>query len=474
MGIGSGQTPPRSLARRELLKYGVYSGLAAGLPSSLWLSGCRKQRSRSRPNVVVVLIDTLRPDYLGFYGYKKETAAFLAKIAKKSFVFTRAFSTSSWTAPSTTSLFTSKYPHRHGVMEGFFANKIRATALRKTGKAEIFLNRIPKDLTVLPEIFKSMGYATFGMATNLNISDKIGFDRGFDLFNYKHQAPAEVVYEWVKQSQGRINNSKPFFLYLHPNDVHWPYHKRLPYYTPQQQQREDLKERYQSEIGYTDEYLGKIFETLNVSGNTIFLVISDHGEEFWDHGGIRHRAKLYRELTQVVMLLYAPLSTMKPRRINVNVSLIDVLPTLVELVNGQPVPDAEGLSLAPLLRTEKSAKALAERLRDRTLFAHRIMDARSYQENRWSEDEPEFAHWAAISQNWNLIEWGDSRKELFDHRNDLAEQRNVFLEHPQITSQLLEEIQTFKKLKRTKKSEKISVDLDEKLLENLKSLGYVE
>lgn len=228
MGIGSGQTPPRSLARRELLKYGVYSGLAAGLPSSLWLSGCRKQRSRSRPNVVVVLIDTLRPDYLGFYGYKKETAAFLAKIAKKSFVFTRAFSTSSWTAPSTTSLFTSKYPHRHGVMEGFFANKIRATALRKTGKAEIFLNRIPKDLTVLPEIFKSMGYATFGMATNLNISDKIGFDRGFDLFNYKHQAPAEVVYEWVKQSQGRINNSKPFFLYLHPNDVHWPYHKHYP------------------------------------------------------------------------------------------------------------------------------------------------------------------------------------------------------------------------------------------------------
>jgi arylsulfatase A-like enzyme len=148
---------------------------------------------------------------------------------------------------------------------------------------------------------------------------------------------------------------------------------------------------------------------------------------------------------------------MRPRRINVNVSLIDVLPTLVELVNGQPVPDAEGLSLAPLLRTDKSAKALAERLRDRTLFAHRIMDAISYQENRWSEDKPEFAHWAAISQNWNLIEWGDSRKELFDHRNDLAEQRNVFFEHPQITSQLLEEIQTFKKLKRTKKSEKISV-----------------
>ncbi len=81
MGIGSRQTPQRSLTRRELLKYGVYGGLAAGLPAGIWLSGCRKQRSRSLPNVVVVLIDTLRPDYLGFYGYKKETAAFLAKIA---------------------------------------------------------------------------------------------------------------------------------------------------------------------------------------------------------------------------------------------------------------------------------------------------------------------------------------------------------------------------------------------------------
>ena len=424
--------------------------------------------------MVVILIDTLRPDYLGFYGYKKETAAFLAKVAKQSVVFARAFAPSSWTAPSTASLFTSKYPHRHGVIEGFIAHKRQVEEFRRAGKATSALNGLPTELPTMPEIFKSMGYTTFGMVTNINIGNEIGFGRGFDQFERIIQAPASVVYEWIKKREEKIKSAKPYFLYLHPNDVHMPYHKREPYYKKKNNPRADFRASYISEIGYVDEYIGKIYKTLNLADNTILVVISDHGEEFWEHGGTYHTAKVYRELTQVLMLFHAPFLGWDNEYITVNVSLIDVLPTLVELVNGKPVQEAEGVPLVPMLSRSISGKRLADKLHDRTLFAHRIEDAVTSPEHYWSEENPELQHWAAIYRHWNLIERWDSREELFDHQHDLMEQHNVFSEHPKVASQLLTELHGFKKQGLRKETEKAPVNLDENLLETLKSLGYVK
>ena len=474
MAINNQHTSREDLTRRELLKYGIYGGLAAGLSSGLWLGGCRKLYRGSRPNVVVILIDTLRPDYLGFYGYKKETAKFLAEVSKQSLVFTRAFAASSWTAPSTASLFTSRYPHQHGVIEGFFAHRRHVEQLRDKGKAQIALNSIPKQMPTLPEIFKSIGYGAFGVAANINIGSEMGFDRGFDRFERISQAPASEIYVWVKKYEGEIKNARPYFLYLHPNDVHMPYHKREPYYEKQNDAREDFRARYISEIGYVDEYIERIYEVLRPVDNTILLVISDHGEEFWEHGGTGHNAKMYRELTQVLMLLHAPFLRFRPRYITLNVSLIDVLPTLVEIVDGESVQKAEGISLVPLLKSNTSAKTLEEKLLNRVLFAHRIEDANTSPEHYWSEDNPELQHWAAIYRHWNLIEHWESRKELFDHKTDLMEQKNVFSEHPEVASRLLAELQEFKKQGLRKYTEKTSANLDEKMLRTLKSLGYVE
>lgn len=459
--------------RRETLKYALYSTAAASLAPALWISGCGERRGY-KPNVVVILIDTLRPDYLGFYGYKKETATFLAKVAENSAVFLRAFATSSWTAPSTASLFTSKYPHQHTVIEGFFANKLRIEELRREGKAGLSLNRLPKDLPTLPEIFKSMGYATFGMATNINIGGEIGFNRGFDRFERLSGAPASVIYERMFEWKERITKSKPFFLYLHPNDVHSPYNKRQPYYEKQDDPREERRARYHSEIGYVDAYLGKIYEMLNLAENTIFVVVSDHGEEFWEHGSIGHDAKMYRELTQILLIFHSPLLKLKPQRIDVNVSLVDVLPTLVDLVSYKSLQRAEGVSLAPLLKTGALAKTLIKQLRNRPLFAHRIVDAISSPRSHWSETMTERQLWAVIYQHWNLIERYDSQNELFDHRYDLEEKYNVILKHPELTSQLLTRLKKFKNRGQRKDAEKVPVELDENLLETLKSLGYVE
>ena len=146
----------------------------------LAICGCAPGEPLQRPNVVVILLDTLRPDYLGFYGYEKEMAPFLAQLANESVVFERAFSTSSWTAPSTSSLFTSLYPPQHGVVEGFLMHQLLTKAREEKAMETIALNRLPSGRPTLPELFKSMGYGTFGLATNVNIGQEMGFNRGFD------------------------------------------------------------------------------------------------------------------------------------------------------------------------------------------------------------------------------------------------------------------------------------------------------
>lgn len=416
------------------------------------------------PNVVVVLIDTLRPDYLGVYGHEPETAPFISRIARRSTVFTRAFSTSSWTAPSTASLFTSTYPTRHGVIVGFRAHQQREMNFRKAGgRATVEVNRIPDDLRTLPELFQEAGYATFGLTSNRNIGDEEGFTRGFDLFYKAYRLPAEVIYDEIERWKEEMEDSRPYFLYIHLNDVHTPYLEREPYYRRLAGHASGNQRRYLSEIGYVDAHIKKIYNLLNMDRNTLLMVLSDHGEEFADHGGIGHGPHLYRELNQVLMLVHSRALGIPSQRINLNVSLIDVIPTLIELCGLQRIPQSQGTSLAPLLCDDPGREDLRGRLEARTLFAHRI-----------GGFEPEQQHWAATFQHWKFYDPWDDRPQLFDHRVDLAEKRNVIEEHSDLASTLMEQLEVFKKTADESTAKTVAVPLDDELFETLQSLGYVE
>ena len=324
---------------------------------------CRFAVDRPQPNVVVILMDTLRPDYLGFYGYEEEKAPFLAELAERAVVFERAFSTSSWTAPSTSSLFTSLYPHQHGVIEGFLMHRTRSKRREDAGVETLELNRLPADVATLPEVFQSMGYTTFGLAANINVGEEIGFSRGFDRFERDSEASAAFFLERVTEWRDDIRQSEPFFLYLHLNDVHLPYHKRFPYYQKQEAKLGNRRARYLSELSYADEHLRKIYETLDLGKDTVVVALSDHGEEFRDHGGLAHQAKLYIELNRVLMMIHAPFLELEPRRVALNVSLIDVLPTLIELAGGAEEEgrfDRQGVSLVPALKNSERTGDLIE------------------------------------------------------------------------------------------------------------------
>jgi arylsulfatase A-like enzyme len=293
--------------------------------------GCAEPRT-GRPDVVLIVLDTLRPDHLGIYGYDRETAPFLADWARRSVVFWRAFSASTWTAPSTASIFTSLFPIQHGVVEGMFVHDVRAREVAKTGRSSLPLNRIPRAVPTLPEILQAAGYQTVGVVSNVNVGPEIGFSRGFDRFDRLLDRDASELFARLRDWESDFDGTKPRFIYLHLNDIHGPYARRTPWFRASGTTLGDLRAAYDSEISYVDQVLGRMFDHFGWDENAIVVIVSDHGEEFMEHGELGHGLSLYRELLQVLLIVRAPGRGGEGRIVTGNVATLDILPTLVELV----------------------------------------------------------------------------------------------------------------------------------------------
>ena len=414
--------------------------------------------------IVLVLLDALRPDYLGFVdGTTPETAPGLAKLSRNAMVFARAFSTSSWTAPSVSSIYTSLYPPGHGIQYGFKAQRSFKKKYGDEDEEKLALNRLPAHRRILSEYLQDAGYDTFAITTNINISRHLGFNRGFGHFKYipYDDGPAEVVLKQLAQWQPEIHAAAKSFVYLHLNDVHQPYHVRRPWFTGGNPKEDDAG-RYRSEIHYADNYLQKMFKLLDVDDDTLLVVMSDHGEEFWDHGGTEHGPKLYQELVRVLLMIRWPNGGVVPGRTDLNVSHIDILPTLMDFVGIQRPDWFEGTTLVPLLRnTDNGQKAL--QLSHRALFAHRV-----YSKIR------ELYVTALILGKWKLINRYDKHFELYFHTDDPGDHHNLATVRPQMLAHLKARLDTLSTRLNEKDpyNNKVEIKIDEDLLERLGRLGY--
>lgn len=431
---------------------------------ALVLGGCHFLDSANetlhRPNIVLILVDTLRTSYLDLYGYPADTTPFLSELAESSAVFDRAFSTSSWTAPSTASVFTGQYPWTHGIKIGFYLHINRTTAAERRGEPTIPLNTFGPERRTLPMRLQELGYDTVGMASNVNIGDAIGFSRGFDRFDYDHRADVRTFLRRLEKWKSERTSDAPHFVYLHLNDCHQPYEKHDRFFDEEEARVQEDRARYLSEVRYADAQLRALYELL-ADDDTIFVVLSDHGEEFQDHGGRGHTAKLYDELNRVLMLIHGASSGVRAGRFDgVNVSLIDVLPTLLELAGVDTPQTVEGVSLAPLVRRDEDESTIRARLRERVLFAHR--------RGVMNQDL-----WAAIEGYWKLILLPDGSSELFDHRDDPEETSNLRDEHQDIDSRLRTLLEPVQARTLQPSSERKEIAVDEELERTLRSLGYV-
>lgn len=409
-----------------------------------------------RPNVVVILIDTLRRDHLPLYGYPKPTAPFLSRLAERGIVFERAYSTSSWTPPAAASLFTSLYPFQHGVLRGFqLAQRIE----RLTG-ARIRLSPVPAAAQTQAEALATRGYRTFAITENPNLVAEMGFAQGFSSFSsFPKSLDAETILARLAALGPELHKPGPYFLYLHFMDVHGPYRGRPPLFDASLVDEAERKvSAYDSGIRALDERLARAFAELGWDKDTLLVVTADHGEELGDRGNWGHGATLFGEVLNVPLVVYPPGGS-APRRVADPVSLIDVLPTLREAAGLRPSPGDEGVSLMPYVDARGPVPA------PRALFAHLWRGDR--------QDGSERSLKAAIERDWKWIGGDVGGARLYDLRRDPGERANLAREQPERVEHLRELYRAFEARSRKYAGEGRDIDLDADALENLKALGYV-
>ena len=412
----------------------------------------RTPRPAGRPNVVVILVDTLRADHLPAYGYARDTAPFLSRLAERGVVFTAAQSTSAWTAPATASLFTSLYPFQHRVDTGFMVT----TQMREIGQ-EIRLNRLPQDVPTLPEVMQAAGYTTFGITANVNIGQVMGFARGFDRFrHFPEDVPATELGEKAKQWERGIRGARPYFLYMHFLDPHAPYRENAPWFTATGDPAADRVAAYDSEIRRVDSVLEELFHSLGWGQDTVVVVLADHGEEFGDHGGKGHGQTLYAEMLDVPLIVHAP-GRFAPRRVAEPVSLLDVLPTLRDLAGAPAEPRDEGRSLRPLL---EGGPQDPER---RSLLAHLLR-----------RDQQDRLLHSVRRGRWKYIEGSRDPALLFDLARDPGEQANLVEAQATLARHLRENLRGMVRGSKTFSGGHGTTIMDPATAETLRSLGYVQ
>jgi arylsulfatase A-like enzyme len=409
----------------------------------------------SLPNVVFVLVDTLRADHLPFYGYHKETAPFVASLVERGILFERAFASSSWTAPSMASIFTSRNPSAHGVVTGFIAFQ----RLMKEN-ATLSLRAIPGHLATMGETLKRAGYSTFGVADNLNIGPELGFTRGFDRFEtYRYEgAPAvnKKVLEWLPDIQA----AAPYFLYIHYMDPHMPYHRREPWYQEEPGPKGAARGAYDSEIRFMDEHLRELAEAFAWNENTVIVFTSDHGEEFGEHGHMGHGKQLYTESIHVPLLFVLP--GYGKSSIREPVRSIDILPTLSHALGIEPEETWQGRTLLPLI-----SRGVAE---DTPPIFSELL--RISEQNRPALRSVIDSQLHLIEQGW---ESGDPERELYDLEQDFAERHNLLpaeIDRAEALAERFSELVAEAPVEGESSSE-VEVHVDQDTLEQLKSLGYL-
>jgi arylsulfatase A-like enzyme len=318
--------------------------------------------SAPRPPGLVLLfvIDTLRADHLGTYGYPRATSPHIDRLASQALVFENVVAQSSWTTPATASILTGVTPPVHG--------------------AEHLSERMRKKVPSLAESLRRAGWRTGAFVTNTNVRSQLGFGRGFDAHRLllEEASPANVhssALELIDEALVWLDKSprSRTFLYLHPSDPHGPYNPPAPFRgrfapadaspelirasdplkvfrsDPKYQTDADhelLVARYDEEIAFTDAAFGRLRRELEERGlweDALVLVTADHGEEFFDHGGVGHGRTLYTAQLHVPLLLRVP--GMAPGRRAELVRQIDIAPTVLDAVGEEPPAGMEGRSL---------------------------------------------------------------------------------------------------------------------------------
>jgi len=351
-----------SLKNHGRIRVTTIMGLALLVLTVLLQTGCQPQRPW---NVLLITLDTLRADRLGCYGKPNAGTPYLDRLAEDGVRFQQAVTTNPVTQASHASLFTGTWPMYHGVRDNLFFH-------------------IRPRINTLATLLKDQGYATGAAIGGFPLTREFGLNRGFDFFDDRlgmqwedaRGRPNQAANSWYQERPAamvnqalrpwlveQVESKKPFFAWLHYWDPH------LPYIAPDPFRAQFIGDPYQAEIAYVDHCLGSLIGMLQEAGEwerTVVIVSGDHGEGLMEHREMTHAFLAYEATLRVPLIIRTP-HNMTISTVTERVSLVDVAPTLFDLLD-LPISDVfQGRSLLPLMHgdTRPSSPIYAESLSPR-------------------------------------------------------------------------------------------------------------
>jgi len=381
-------------------------------------------KDRADVNLLFIVVDTLRAEHLGSYGYTRDTSPTLDRLAATGARFARHLSQSSWTKASMASLWTGVNPPRTGITR--------------------FDDVLPEEARMPAEILRDAGFRTSGIFRNGWVAPTFGFDQGFEIYTRpipKPLGPSVRVHNPTLRNGGtdedavaaaleflRIHGEERWFLYLHFMDVHqYTYDQESALFGTK------YADVYDNSVRFTDGTLSLLLEYLSAWGlreNTLIAIASDHGEAFRERGFEGHARRVYRETTEVPFVLAFPFRLEPGVVIETRTRNVDVWPTLLDLIGVTPAVDGDGRSLVPDILA--SARGEAPPADDRTGIA--LLD------QHWGVRNEQSAFVVAIVDgSYRYVrtdQEGPPLEQLFDADSDPRELHDRSKQEPEVLERL--------------------------------------
>ena len=372
----------------------------AGLGVGPWfLLSCGRVRPAIR-NVLLISIDTLRADHLSAAGFPRPTTPNIDAVAREGVLFNNAHTPVPMTLPAHVSMLTGTLPPTHGLRDNL-------------------QNRLPEASLTLAEMLKPRGFVTGAIVSSFVLDRRFGVSQGFDTYEdhiegahkigdlneRKGNDTSRLAVEWLDG-----HKDKAFFLWVHFYDPHEPYEPPEPFAT------EWKGHPYQGEVAFADHCVGQVMEKLRQLGlyqETLIVIVGDHGEMLGEHGELNHGFFIYEGALRVPLVVRVPGASGTPRQVDLPVSLIDLVPTVVSQVGAEIPKTVQGVDLSPWLAGRGAGGG------GRPLYAETVTATRYYGGNSLL---------GVIVSGWKYIE--TTRPELYDLKSDPAEAVNLLEREP--------------------------------------------
>lgn len=464
-----------SARRRRFSLIGLGALLVFGIVLFTWL---QLSTDAPKPNIVIVLIDTVRADHTSLYGYSRATTPNLERLAAKGLVMRHHFTNAPWTKPSVASMLSGVHPGMHG-------------ARLSKPTADLF----DENIITLAERLQSSGYGTHAFINNLHLNPRHGFAQGYDIYQFDPHGglrPNVLTSDWtaidkaietLRTTLTSEHQSNPVFVWSHLMSVHGYQAPQaqsvfsaesnktpVDHSTPQGWRMknfsfvEDAIAKYDNSILFADFLIGRLMDFIATEcPNTILVVTSDHGEEFYEHGDFEHMHTLYNELLCVPLVISGP--GVPVGEVTGLSDSLDIMPTLLELAGIKSEWDAsDATSGRPLIQNGKISAGKQEVFSEqdeRTLWRRRSLlrkDGKLIQREAREDAKitEEFYVPGTEIEKEDLISQIDASR-LDEYRERIAQLRRTNQEH----------------LEATIGTEAEKVTLDEDDLKNLKDMGYL-